>query len=86
VKTLDELAQLFSMTAERDAHGYATGFHAGVAAIQREVARELLAIRHDSPRLRELLLDMAVQPATAGSPQPKQLAECHPAHGQRHTA
>lgn len=60
--TLDELAQLFSITAERDADGYATGFHAGVAAIQRETARELLAIWHDPPRLRDALLSMAVQP------------------------
>ena len=83
MKTLDELAQLFSTTAAHAADGYATGFHAGVAAIQRETARELLAIRHDSPRLREALLNMAVQPGAAGWPQ---LAECHPAQGGRKAA
>lgn len=81
MKTLDELAQLFAKTAERGADGFPTGFHAGVAAIQRETARELLAIRHDVPRLREALISMAVQPRTEELK--AQLAECHPANAAR---
>jgi hypothetical protein len=40
--TLDELAQLFANVSAYQARGYATGFHAGIAAVLREVAEDLL--------------------------------------------
>jgi hypothetical protein len=35
--SLDNQVMLFAKTAERKAESYATGFHAGVAAIRREI-------------------------------------------------
>lgn len=40
--TLDELVQLFANVSAHRADGYATGFHAGIAAVLRQVAGELL--------------------------------------------
>lgn len=71
------LTDLFARVSSYEAEGYATGFHAGIAAVQREIGRHLLSIRHDPIRLRQALLDMTVQPGET-----PQLTECHPARGQ----
>lgn len=53
---LEQHVQLFAMTAERVADGYATGFHAGIAAVRQNIGRTVLALRHDQPRMVEALL------------------------------
>lgn len=41
MKTLDEMVQIFAVNAESNAYGYATAFHAGLAAVIKEIALEM---------------------------------------------
>jgi hypothetical protein len=56
--SLDDQVQLFTLTAEQQAEGYSTAFHAGLAAIRRQIGSKLLDLRHDPIRLREALLTL----------------------------
>jgi hypothetical protein len=57
VKSLDEHVQLFALTAERKAWGHATSFHAGIAAIRRDIASSLYTTLVANPDLLKEKLD-----------------------------
>jgi hypothetical protein len=64
---LQQHVDLFTLTAERDADGYATGFHAGVAAIRRNIGREILQLRHNPPRMVEACLRLVSDDVITGN-------------------
>ena len=64
---LHQHVALFVLTAEQDADGYATGFHAGVAAIRRNIGREILQLRHNQPRMVEACLRLVSDDVITGN-------------------